>query len=255
MRSPDRLPYKVDQPVNFRPKSGLLFSQDERIRPHFPDIPPSKPAGPLLERGLKREDDDSLTDRQIMDLLQSKDEAVAENALRILMNRYGDLTKAIAGRRLNGIDTGLGEDVANATFTKVWYNRKQYKQEKGTPLSWLLRILHNNATDEWRKQKVRYGNGYVPLEDESAFPRHTSYDDSNGLEIIEEKVDNQALIQHLHQAISQLSKEERTVMELISEGLNHHEIAKKLNCPVGTVHTRARRATIHLRETLKHLKR
>jgi len=56
----------------------------------------------------------------------------------------------------------------------------------------------------------------------------------------------------LRQALARLGPEEREVIEvLFFQGYAHQEAARKLNIPLGTLKTRARRALSRLKEELR----
>ena len=69
---------------------------------------------------------------------------------------------------------------------------------------------------------------------------------------IETAVSRQQLVDRVKRALENLSKEQRTAVELAYfEGLTHSEIAKRTGDPLGTVKTRLRSALETLRRNLQ----
>lgn len=110
------------------------------------------------------------------------------------------------------------EDLMQDTYLRMLQNIHQY-QPKVKFTTWLLTIAKNIAIDYYRKNKNTYS--FNPTENEYLLP---SYHDS-----IEKKLESEAF-----QSILDDIEREVVLLKVVGE-LKHHEIAKILDKPLGTV--------------------
>jgi len=117
-------------------------------------------------------------------------------------------------------DAPLSDDLAQETFIKAYLNINSFKGLSGFS-TWLYRIAYNVFYDSARAQK--------------------HYEDIN-----EQLIDSQYQMQNefsaekmdIYKALNILRKEEQTAVLLFyMEDKTHNEIAKIMNCPLGTVKT------------------
>ncbi len=137
------------------------------------------------------------------------------------------------------------EDLEQEVYLKAFKNRDKYK-EKGKFSSWLGVITYNVSRDYLKCAKKKNETG---ADDESIF-----------INIKDKKADpEERLLQKERQkrivdAINSLNKKQRDVIILYEiENISYEEIAKRLNCPVGTVKSRIYNAKKELFNTLKDL--
>jgi len=117
-------------------------------------------------------------------------------------------------------DGPLSDDLAQETFIKAYLNITAFKGISGFS-TWLYRIAYNVYYDSVRAQK-KYA-------DINEYEIDNLYQTQN--EFSAEKMD-------IYQAMKLLRKEEQTAMLLFyMEDKTHVEIAKIMNCPLGTVKT------------------
>lgn len=139
-------------------------------------------------------------------------------------------------------DTGAAEEVMLDVYTQVWRQAAQYDDRRGTPMAWLTTIARSRAIDRLRAGHAEY-------------LRHETLDmttQTATTENLEEAMAMRETQQTIRAALSEISPEQREVIELAYySGLSHSEIAAQLTQPLGTVKTRIRLGMMRLRELLK----
>jgi RNA polymerase sigma-70 factor (ECF subfamily) len=179
----------------------------------------------------------------------SDEECVAQmmagvpGALEILYDRYAAAVMGLAYRIIQ--DTAMAEDVVQETFWRVWRNAASFREERGSFTGWMFTIARNICLDRLRRLKANIATGINEAE-------------SLALEEQEDLLINTAetaLREIKHQkvraAMLMLPPEQVEVIEMaFFQGLSRQEISKKLETPLGTIHTRARLALQKLRALL-----
>lgn len=128
------------------------------------------------------------------------------------------------------------DDLAQEVFIKLYQHIKYFREEAKFS-TWLYRITVNTVWDYLRKQRHRKT---VPLEE------------IEPIYISDKTDDNSELKQLLNAQIKKLPVKYRTIIILKDiEGLSYKEIAKILECRIGTVESRLFRARKTLRENLE----
>ncbi|MGK7910447.1 MAG: sigma-70 family RNA polymerase sigma factor [Synechococcus sp.] len=174
------------------------------------------------------------SDRELIQELKGGNQA----ALTLLYDRYGGLVYTVALKILK--QPTEAEDLTQEIFLSFW------KQDKFDPdrsaLSTYLGILTrsralNRISSHSSRQRTlerlqglfSSRNSSTPLEDASLSERK----------------------EILQRAVAQLSDQQRQILEMnFYQGLSHSEISQRLDIPLGTVKTTARRSLIQLREQL-----
>jgi RNA polymerase sigma-70 factor (ECF subfamily) len=170
-------------------------------------------------------------------------------ALAELYDLYGARVFGLCLRILN--ETQLAEDTLQEVFLRVWQRAQSFEQSRGTVNAWLMGIARNTCIDQLRRMQTRpqsadqpQGVDALPFEETLADPEN----DVPGLAAASERA---ALVRR---ALAGLSPEQQLVIQLsYFKGLTRREIARRLNWPEGTVHTRARLALQNLRGRLDEL--
>lgn len=117
-------------------------------------------------------------------------------------------------------DSPLSDDLAQETFIKAYLNLNSFQGLSGFS-TWLFRIAYNVHYDFVRSKKITADI------DESQINHLHQLDNSFSAE----KLD-------IHQALQLLRREEKTAVLLFyMEDKKHKEIAKIMQCPLGTVKT------------------
>lgn len=150
----------------------------------------------------------------------------------------------LTGRRENA------EDVVQAVLTRLYPNADALASKDNLG-RWLLRVVHNEFVDHWR----RYRRGPVP---ESEMPGMDQGEDAVALcEKMEggidgaDDVERSELQQQLSTAMYRLSDKHRAVLAMHDvEGYTMIEIAQMTGVAVGTVKSRLHRARNQMRAML-----
>jgi RNA polymerase sigma-70 factor, ECF subfamily len=168
-------------------------------------------------------------------------------AFEVLYDRYASHVLGLAIRMMR--DRAQGEDVLQETFWRVWTRAANFSADVGggNVRAWVLTITHHLAIDAQRKQR-----GQVSLDDDNHQGSVIHVDnliDQNS--DVFEHVFASISTERLKLAIGKLEERHRNIIELsYFHGLTHREIAKQLNEPLGTVHSRALQGMAALRALL-----
>ncbi|MEY3480231.1 MAG: hypothetical protein RIQ71_1006 [Verrucomicrobiota bacterium] len=163
-------------------------------------------------------------------------------AFEALYGRYVNILYATALKFVK--EDADAQDVVQDVFIQIWDKAKLYDPAKGKPLTWALTLTRNRSIDRIRAIQRR-----TRLRDE--FEQETVMDESAGVREALSGVDASEKGQILRAAVSQLSPQQKKVIELAYfGGLTQTEIAEKLGEPLGTVKARARRGLLRLKEIL-----
>lgn len=182
----------------------------------------------------------SLSDSELLSAyVKGNEEAFAE-----LVNRHKD--RVFTTILLIVKDRYLAEDLMQEVFIKAIKTLKSGKyNEEGKFLPWILRIAHNLAIDQFRKEK-RYP--MIVMEDGSSV--------FNTLEFSEESIENKQIKQDTHNLLKRLiqelpeSQKEVLVMRHYMQ-MSFQEIADVTGVSINTALGRMRYALINLRKKLK----
>jgi RNA polymerase sigma-70 factor (ECF subfamily) len=169
-----------------------------------------------------------------------------DEAFRDLMETYK--------RRAYGVALGIvgdpdeAQDVVQDAFVKAYYKLKEFRFGANF-YTWFYRLLVNQAIDRWRKTSrsptISFDDAWVS--GESSEPEAVAYPKSP-----EEVAGDRELAEGITRAIAALPEYHRTVILLREvEGLAYEEIARILDCSVGTVMSRLHYARAKLKEALK----
>lgn len=188
------------------------------------------------------EEKNKLSDMALVSLIKNGD----KEAFTILIKRYEKKVFNILYLQLGNIPDL--EDLAQEVFIKVFKNIKNFRGESQFS-TWLYRIAMNVSYDYRRKNKEVFSLDDPLREDEEdTFEKIIANDNKEDpLSIIE----GEELRNKLRKFIRELPKEYQEVLILREyEGLSYEEIAKILNCPIGTVESRLFRARKELKEKI-----
>ena len=154
-------------------------------------------------------------------------------AFEELVGRHRDKIYARAFSMMRNEDDAV--DLSQEAWVKGWQRLKQFQGESSF-VTWMTRIVINLCLDQLRKHKRQRADSIEQLEDdlggvERQMPAVT-INPTEGLERME-------LRARIDKALGQLSYEHRTVLILHEfEDLEYKEIAKRMQCSIGTVMSR-----------------
>lgn len=169
-----------------------------------------------------------------------------EAALGTLYDRYGRIVYSLALRIVH--DGATAEEVTQEVFVRLWRAAASFDPSRGKVHTWLLRIAHNLALNEIRRQKSR------PVA-ATLFDWET---DGAHLTDTDVGVDPAAVVWMreraglVRRALAQLPDAQRQAIEMaFFGGLSQAEVAVALSEPLGTVKSRIRTGMQRLAELLR----
>jgi RNA polymerase sigma-70 factor (ECF subfamily) len=151
----------------------------------------------------------------------------------VLVGRHRDKIYARAFSMMRNEDEAV--DLSQEAWVKGWQRLKQFQGDSSF-VTWMTRIVINLCLDQLRKQKRQRAESIEQLEEdlggvERQMPTVT-VNPTEGLERSE-------LRRRIDDALGKLSYEHRTVLILHEfEDLEYKEIAKRMECSIGTVMSR-----------------
>jgi len=167
-----------------------------------------------------------------------------------LVHRHRDKIYARAFSMLRNEEEAL--DVSQEAWVKGWQRLKQF-QGNSAFATWMTRICINLCLDLLRKKKRQKTDSIDQMDEEvGGFERKLPVEDINptgGMELLE-------LRQEIDKALEKLSSDHRTVLILHEfEQMEYREIAKSMQCSIGTVMSRLFYARRRLAKMLISLKK
>ncbi|NNF01478.1 MAG: RNA polymerase sigma factor [Bacteroidia bacterium] len=165
--------------------------------------------------------DQEISDESLMILVQHGD----ENALGVLYNRYADRIYNFLNKKLYSSDENA-EDALHDIFLKVIRSSGQFKVEKSFK-TWIYSIANNHCKNLYSSIEVR-----------------KRYSENNRVELVSDEniisqIDRNDLEVAINTKIKMLSEAQQSLFHLrFTEDLAIKDIAKILDCPVGTVKSR-----------------
>jgi RNA polymerase sigma-70 factor (ECF subfamily) len=192
--------------------------------------------------GLTRQSDEKLMSR----IARREGEALAE-----LYDRYAPRVFGLCLRIVN--EKQLAEDLLQEVFVRLWERSHLFERSRGSVSAWLMGIARNLCIDQLRRLQARpqIAEPAANSDRESPPLEESLPDPLADVAGAAASNDRAALIRR---ALAGLSREQQLVIELsYFRGYTRREIARRLDWPEGTVHTRARLALQNLRDQLGRL--
>ena len=174
-------------------------------------------------------DHSSTDDKSLVQAAQKGDMGAFEE----LVARHRDKIYARAYSMMRNEEEAI--DLSQEAWVKAWQRLKQFQGESSFG-TWMTRIVINLCLDQLRRHKRQRAESIEAMDEESGgVERHmpvVTVNPTEGLERVE-------LRQRIDQALSQLSEAHRTAIVLCEfEGMEYKEIAKAMECSIGTVMSR-----------------
>jgi RNA polymerase sigma-70 factor (ECF subfamily) len=143
-------------------------------------------------------------------------------------------------------------DLSQEAWVKGWQRLVQFQGESSFA-TWMTRIVINLCLDQLRKQKRHRTESIEVMDEESGgVERQMPVVTINPTE----RLERAELRQRIDKALGQLSETHRTALVLCEfEGLEYKEIAKAMDCSIGTVMSRLFYARRKLASLLADLKK
>ncbi len=195
---------------------------------------------------MTEKDHSSAEDQKLVRAAQKGDMAAFEE----LVARHRDKIYARALSMMRNEQEAI--DLSQEAWVKGWQRLKQFQGESSFG-TWMTRIIINLCLDQLRKQKRQRTESIEAMTEESGgVERHMpvlTVNPTAGLE-------RQELRQRIDRALNQLSYEHRTVLVLHEfEEMEYKQIAKAMDCSIGTVMSRLFYARRKLAALLVDLKK
>lgn len=171
-------------------------------------------------------------------------------AFEALVGRHRDKIYARAFSMMRNEDDAL--DLSQDAWVKGWQRLGQFQGDSSFA-TWMTRIVINLCLDQLRRMKRKKADSIEAMEEDSGgIERQMEVvmpNPSAGLELSD-------LRGRIQRALGQLSEEHRTVLILHEyEQMEYKEIAKRMDCSVGTVMSRLFYARRRMASLLAGLKR
>lgn len=155
---------------------------------------------------------------------------------------YDAVSSRVFGLALRVVrDPAQAEEVSQEAFLEIWRSSGRFDKNRGSPMGWLLTIVHRKAVDRVRsaeastRRDASYHQQNQPVpHDSTAEAAHASLE-----------------AHRVRTALGSLTPIQREALELAYfGGYTHTEVATMLDLPVGTAKTRIRDGLIRLRDTM-----
>ena len=158
-------------------------------------------------------------------------------AVQECLDVHGPLVWSLARRMCpRGADA---EDVVQEIFIALWKSAAQYDPALAAESTWVTTVARRKLIDLRRKIARRAEIAEVGEELPTEAPGQVE---------LAERADESA---RAARALAELRTEQRRVLELaVLHGLTYEQVAARLELPLGTVKTHARRGLIRVRELL-----
>lgn len=189
------------------------------------------------------------------DYSSANDEALVKTARRgdmgafeELVARHRDKIYARAVSMMRNEDDAV--DLSQEAWVKGWQRLKQFQFESSFS-TWMTRIVINLCLDQLRRQKRLRAESLETLEEDGGVERQMPVISVNPTE----RLERTELRERIDQALAQLSDPHRTVLVLHEfERMEYKEIAKAMECSIGTVMSRLFYARRRMASLLAELK-
>lgn len=169
--------------------------------------------------------------------------------LGILVRRYAAPLSNFVYRFVGDRETA--EDIVQETFLRCLRHKHQYPAIEKVS-TWLYTIAGNLAKTELRRRKRWHWIAIGPSSDDE---ERTPYFEPVDADLLPGEVTDARKVRALViDAIGELPQEFREAVQLRDlDGLSYDEIAKIIDCPVGTVKSRVNRGRLRLQKRLRNL--
>ena len=190
-----------------------------------------------------------LTQSQLSDRAVLRRAADDQAELGILVRRYRTQLYNFVYRFVNDRETA--EDIVQETFLRCMRHKHQYPNIEQVS-TWLYTIAGNLAKTELRRRKRWHWIPIGPSPDDEE--RTSFFEPVDRGHLPGESTDADTVRSSVVDAIHELPEEFREAVELRDlAGLSYDDIAKIIECPVGTVKSRVNRGRLRLQKELKSL--
>jgi RNA polymerase sigma-70 factor (ECF subfamily) len=170
-----------------------------------------------------------------------------QSAFSALYDRLSGPLYSLAMKMLG--DPVEAQDALQEVFLQIWSRAATYDQEQSSVFSWAVLLTRSRVVDRLRARGRRSRVVVASTEETS-----TTAADASTIESTADTVEKNDEAARVRYVLNNLPFEQREAIQLaFFEDLSHHEIAARLEQPLGTVKARIRRGLLRLRERLSNL--
>lgn len=164
-----------------------------------------------------------------------------KSAVSDCVNRYGGLVWSLARRVTNS--QADAEDAVQEIFISLWKSASRFDASKSSEMTFVAMIARRRLIDLNRKQQT--ASRSLSSQSVDTVDPVTLNDPSDQVELSDEA--SEAI-----RVLNDLPGDQQEAIRLsIFNGLTHHQIAERMNLPLGTIKTHIRRGLVKVRERLK----
>jgi RNA polymerase sigma-70 factor (ECF subfamily) len=146
-------------------------------------------------------------------------------------------------------DSAEAQDALQDVFLQIWSRAATYNPEQSSVFSWAVLLTRSRVIDRLRARGRR---SRVVVASTEEIPTATA--DASTVENAADTAGKNDEATRVRYVLNNLPSEQREAIELaFFEDLSHHEIAVRLEQPLGTVKARIRRGLLKLRQRLNTL--
>ena len=143
------------------------------------------------------------------------------------------------------------EDAAQDIFIRVFRSMRNFNEESAFS-TWLYKISTNVCLDILRKRKRQNAIGTVSIQQYSTEDEEYELPIEDNTPTPYEKVQQNEAMRSLEKALTKLGEEQRMAIVMRDiNGLSYEEIAKVMDCSLGTIKSRINRSRLALRKLLE----
>ncbi len=190
-----------------------------------------------------------MSEREVDQLLVERAQRGDKRAFELLVEKYQHKLARLVSRLVR--DPGEAEDVTQEAFIKAYRALPSFRGDSAF-YTWLYRIGINTA-----KNFLVAAGRRAPTSTEVDAEEAEGYEGSEQLHDIntpESLLLSKEIATTVNAAIESLPEELRSAIQLRElEGMSYEEIAKMMDCPIGTVRSRIFRAREAIADKLKPL--
>jgi RNA polymerase sigma-70 factor (ECF subfamily) len=182
-------------------------------------------------------------DQEMIARIGSRD----QSAFSAMYDRLSGPLYSLAVKMLG--DPAEAQEALQDVFLQIWSRAASYDPEQSSVFSWAVLLTRSRVIDRLRA-RGRRSRVVVASTEETP----TEAADASTVESTADTVEKHDEAMRVRDVLNNLPFEQREAIELaFFEDLSHHDIAARLEQPLGTVKARIRRGLLKLRERLNKL--